>query len=88
MCSLLNVLRSPFCTLTFGQTGSMKIIDEDEVGLKEKTEHTRYIKEIEMDSTLVLSDSGGIRRLVVRKIHLKWKTIQNAYHLATNSSVR
>ena len=28
-----------------------------------------------------LRDSGGIRRLVVRKIHLAWKTIQNAYHL-------
>ena len=26
------------------------------------------------------SDPGGIRRLVVRKIHLAWKTIQNAYH--------
>ena len=26
-----------------------------------------------------LRDSGGIRRLVVRKIHLTWKTIQNAY---------
>ena len=23
--------------------------------------------------------SGGIRRLVVRKIHLTWKTIHNAY---------
>ena len=29
-----------------------------------------------------LRDSGGIRRLVVRKIHLTWKTIQNAYLLA------
>ena len=29
--------------------------------------------------TLVASDSGGIRRLVVRKIHLTWKTIQHAY---------
>ena len=27
------------------------------------------------------NDSGGIRRLVVRKIHLTWKTIQNAYPL-------
>ena len=31
--------------------------------------------------TLVASDSGGILRLVVRKIHLTWKTIQNAYRL-------
>ena len=31
--------------------------------------------------TSSLRDSGGIRRLVVRKIHLTWKTIQNAYPL-------
>ena len=33
---LLNVLGPPFCTLTLGQTGSMRMIDEDEVGFKEK----------------------------------------------------
>ena len=31
-----------------------------------------------------LRDSGGIRRLVVRKIHLTWQTIQNAYHLTSH----
>ena len=30
----LNVLRPPFCTLTFGLTGSMMMIDEDGVGLE------------------------------------------------------
>ena len=30
--------------------------------------------------TLVASDSGGIRRLVVGKINLTWKTIQNAHN--------
>ena len=34
--SVLNVLRSPFCTLTLGETGSMRMIDKDEVGSKEK----------------------------------------------------
>ena len=33
-----------------------------------------------VDYVLTASDSGGIRRLMVRKIHLTWKTIQNAYH--------
>ena len=44
---LLNVLRPPFCTLTtLGYTEYMRMIDEDEVGLKEKPEDTRYIKNI------------------------------------------
>ena len=32
--------------LTLGLTGSMRMIDEDEVGLKEKPEDTRYMKKI------------------------------------------
>ena len=40
---LLNVLRPPFCTPTLGWTRSMRIIDDDEVGLNEKPEDTRYI---------------------------------------------
>ena len=32
--------------LTLGYTGSMRMIDEDEVGLKQKQEDTRYIKKI------------------------------------------
>ena len=40
---LLNVLWPPFCTLT---THSMRMIDEDEVGLKEKPEDTRCIEKI------------------------------------------
>ena len=39
---LLNVLRPPFFTLTTHSwlTGSMRMIEEDEVGLKEKPEDT------------------------------------------------
>ena len=32
---------------------------------------------LSQNPTLVASDSGGIRRLLVRKIHLAWKTMQN-----------
>ena len=43
--------------------------------------HVRWISHHSSPNpTLVASDSGRIRRLVVRKIHLTWKTIQNAYH--------
>ena len=31
---------------TLGQTETMRMIDEDEVGLKEEPEDTRYIKKI------------------------------------------
>ena len=46
---LLNVLRSPFCTLTTHSCLNWvdeDDDDEDEVGLKEKREDTRYIKMI------------------------------------------
>ena len=39
---LLNVLYNHFSA----QTGSMTIIEEDEVGVNEKPEDTRYIKKI------------------------------------------
>ena len=42
--------------------------------------HVKWISHhLSQNPTLVASDSGWIRRLVVRKIHLTWKTIQNAY---------
>ena len=46
--NLLNVLRPPLCTLTTHSrlTGSIGMSDEDEVGLKERPEDTRYIKTI------------------------------------------
>ena len=43
---LLNVLLQAHQYVTLGLTGSMRMIDEDEVGLKEKPEDTRYIKKI------------------------------------------
>ena len=36
---LLKVLGPPFCTLTLGQTGLMKMIDEHEVGLAHQKDY-------------------------------------------------
>ena len=44
--------------------------------------HVKWISHhLSPNPTLVASDSDGIRRLVVRKIHLTWKTIHNSYQL-------
>ena len=53
--------------------------------------HVRWISLTTRSSpnrTLVTSDSGGIRMLVVRKIHLTWETIQNAYLPITISFIK
>ena len=39
------------------------------------------INEKPIKLSIVESDSGGIGRLMVRRLHLTWKTIENAYNL-------
>ena len=39
----VDVLQPPFCTPTLGYTGSMRMIDEDDVGLIEKPEDIKKI---------------------------------------------
>ena len=44
--------------------------------------HVKWISHhLSPNPNLFASDRGGIRRLVDIKIHLTWKTMQNAYHL-------
>ena len=51
------------CTLTLGLIGSMKVIDDDEVGLKEKPEDTRYIKIIHQNETQRTTSVGKLNIL-------------------------
>ena len=39
--------------------------------------HVRWISHHSSPNPRTIPDSGGIRRLVVRKIHLTWKTMEN-----------
>ena len=48
--------------------------------------HVRWISHHSSPNlTFVARDSGGIQRLVVRKIHLTWKTIQNPSHMENHT---
>ena len=80
-CVWLNVLRPPFCTL-LAKLGRM--IYDDEVGLKEKPEETRYIKRLHQIYAIIRNCRLGscrswtpegsmllrLRRLLQLEIHL------------------